>query len=93
MLTPKANTALCSGEEVKIGLVKYNAVNTGKYGWGEMSQQHNKSRSNFLQLNQLEDRNSDAAYMKDVETLFFTAEVSLENMAAYNYLVSPVEGR
>ena len=48
MLTPEANTTLRSGEDVKIGIVKDDAMNTGGPGGGKIHQQHKKSRSKFL---------------------------------------------
>ena len=48
MLTPEANTNLRSGEDVKIGIVKDDAMNTGGTGGGKVLQQHKKSRSKFL---------------------------------------------
>ena len=49
MLTPEAKTALRSGEHVKIGLVKDDAVKTGGTRGGKIpqQQQHKESRSKF----------------------------------------------
>ena len=67
MMTPEASTAMRSGEEVNIVLVKYNAVNTGRPGWRKMYQYHNKSRAKFPRLSQSEGKKNDAVYMKSVD--------------------------
>ena len=71
MLTPEAKTTLCSGEDVKIWLVKDNAMKTGGPGGGKMYQQHKKSLSKFLRLTQSEGRKNDAVYMRDVNNFIF----------------------
>ena len=56
------------GDSFKIGLVKDDAVKTGKpRGGGNMSAQHKKSRDNLLRFNQTEDQKHDAAYMEEVD--------------------------
>ena len=51
-MTPEASIAVRSVEEVKIGLVKDSAANTGKHGGGGISQHHKKNRAKFLPLTQ-----------------------------------------
>ena len=67
MITPKARTAMYSGEEVNIGVVKDSGAKVVKHGGGRISQKHKKARGKFLRLAQLEGNKNDASYMKSVD--------------------------
>ena len=64
---PESRIAIKSGEEVRIGIVKYGSVNKTKLGGGDMSLHHKKACTKFLQLNQSEGKKNDASFMKSVE--------------------------
>ena len=67
MMTPEARTAMRSGKEVNIGLVKDSAAKTFKHGGRKISQHHKKNCAKFLRLTQAEENKNDASYMKSVE--------------------------
>ena len=67
ILTPEARIAMESGEEVKIGLVKYGSTKETKRGGGKMSSYNKKARTKFIRLAQPKGKNSDASFMKSVD--------------------------
>ena len=67
MMTPEANIAMRSGEEVNIGLVKDSGTKVVKHGGGNIPQQHKKARGKFLRITQAEGKKNDASYIKSVD--------------------------
>ena len=66
MLTFNSHAVLHQGDNIKIGLVKDNAVKTSKTGRGGMSAHHKKIWGKFLHISHLEDWKKNLSYTKEL---------------------------